>query len=130
MRDAMPVNRKATLASCFALAMSMAVVSAHAKPKTGALRPIIAQIVADPQKYADRRIEIYGLVIESDATSRTFRLQDVSQHPLLIDGKRLPAVAVGDQVELAGILRVNGKDLLLAAKSLKHVQVIAGGGCC
>jgi hypothetical protein len=127
----MPVKRKAALASCFALAMSIFVAVADAKPpKTAALRPIIAQIVADPQKYADRRIEIYGLVVGSDVTSRTFQLQDVSQHPLLIDGKRLPAVAVGDQVELAGILRVNGKDLLLAAKSLKRVQVVAGGGCC
>jgi hypothetical protein len=109
----------------------MIIVSVDARTrKAGTLRPIIAQIVADPEKYANHRVEIYGLVTESDAASRTFMLQDVSQRPLLIDGKKLPTVVAGDQVELIGILRANGKELSLAGKSLMHVQVIAGGGCC
>jgi hypothetical protein len=127
MRGAMSVNR------IYPVALAIAVASAGAvakSPRPAVLRPIIAQIVAEPEKYVDRQIEIYGLVVEADTAAHTFMLQDVSQRPLLIDGKKLVPVVTGDQVELAGILRMNGKDLELVASGLKRVKVIAGGGCC
>jgi len=126
----MSVNRTYPVALAVAIASAMLGDAAAKSPKLAAPRPIIAQIVAEPEKYAGRQIEIYGLVVESDTAAHTFMLQDVSQRPLLIDGKKLTPVVTGDQVELAGILRMNGKDLKLVASGLKHVKVIAGGGCC
>jgi hypothetical protein len=112
------------------LAFAIFADAAAKPPKPAALRPIIAQMVAEPEKYIGHQIEIYGLVVESDTAAHTFMLQDVSQRPLLIDGKKLAPVVAGDQVELSGILHTKGKDLLLVASGLKHVKVIAGGGCC
>jgi hypothetical protein len=112
------------------LAFAIFAEAAAKPPKPAALRPIIAQMVAEPDKYIGHQIEIYGLVVESDTAAHTFMLQDVSQRPLLIDGKRLAPVVTGDQVELSGVLQANGKDLLLVARGMKRVKVIAGGGCC
>jgi hypothetical protein len=93
-------------------------------------RPIIAQIVADPAQYVGRSIEIYGLVVDADVPSQTFMLQDVSQRPLQIDGRRIPLVISGDQIEVTGTIKVRGRDLLFEATSVKRVQVVGGGGCC
>jgi hypothetical protein len=60
----------------------------------------------------------------------TFHLQDVSQRPLTVDGARLPRIAVGDQVEIEGVLQGSGKDLVLVGLAMKRVKVTGGGGCC
>jgi len=125
----MPINR-IYAAVLIILAFAIFAETAAKPPKTAALRPIIAQMVAEPDKYIGHPIEIYGLVVESDTAAHTFMLQDVSQRPLLIDGKKLAPVVTGDQVELSGVLQANGKDLLLVARGMKRVKVIAGGGCC
>jgi len=132
MSDAMrSIRIFAILLGCLGLGDAVLATASRAELlKTDPSRPIIAQVVADPKKYVGHRIEIYGLVTESDKSAGTFMLQDVSQRPLLINGSKLPAVAAGDQVEVAGIVRKKGKDLRLDAVSLKHVKVIAGGGCC
>lgn len=93
-------------------------------------RPIVAELVANPDAYVDSRIEIYGLVIESNIAARSFLLQDVSQRPLLVDAHRLPPVAEGDQVQIEGVLRRTPKGLVLVGDTFKRVKVLAGGGCC
>ncbi|RTL55235.1 MAG: hypothetical protein EKK40_00365 [Bradyrhizobiaceae bacterium] len=97
---------------------------------TDLLRPIIAQIVSQPEEFKGQKIELYGLVVGSNAAEKTFMLQDVSQRPLLIDGHSLPPIKTGDQVEVAGFVRHVGQEISLVAKSVKRVKVLGGGGCC
>lgn len=98
----------------------------HEQPK----RPIAAALFAGPAGYAGVRIQIYGLVISSDLRSHSFELQDVSQMPLTVDGRLLPPIKVGDQVEIEGVLEVTGKSIVLRGERIQNVKVTGGGGCC
>jgi hypothetical protein len=116
-----------------AAAATSLTIPAHAGDAAAAKappRPIVAELFAAPAKFVGKRIEIYGLVIEAEPKRHTFQLQDVSQRPLTVDGARLPRIAVGDQVEIEGILQGSGKDLVLVAVGMKRVKVTGGGGCC
>ena len=93
-------------------------------------RPIAAALFAEPASYAGVRIQIYGLVISSDLKSRSFELQDVSQMPLTVDGRSLPPIKTGDQVEIEGVLQVAGKSIVLKGERIQNVRVTGGGGCC
>lgn len=93
-------------------------------------RPIAAALFAEPSSYAGTRIQIYGLVVSSDMKSRSFELQDVSQMPLRVDGRSLPPIKTGDQVEIEGVLEVAGKSILLRGERIQNVRVTGGGGCC
>lgn len=93
-------------------------------------RPIVAALFAEPSRYAGMRIQIYGLVVSSDIAKHTFELQDVSQRPLTIDGRRLPPVVTGDQVEIEGTVHVTSAGLVLVGEHVKSVKVTGGGGCC
>jgi len=88
-------------------------------------RPIIAQLFANPETFAGKKVEVYGLVIESDAKSE-FLLQDVSQRPLRVLGN----AAVGDQVTVIGTVQTGAMTIYLAAESLMATKVLGGGGCC
>ncbi len=93
-------------------------------------RPIIAELFAKPKAFAGRRVEIYGLVIESNITGTEFLLQDVSQRPLkIIGGKKLKAAA-GDQLTVVGTIRGHAGVPYLVAKRLIPTVVLGGGGCC
>ena len=94
------------------------------------LAPIIAQLVAEPEKYADKLLMIYGLVVESRSAGKVFMLQDVSQRPLKVVGRGRLKAAVGDQVTVIGRLKVNRGEPYVAAKTLIPTRVVAGGGCC
>jgi len=98
-------------------------------PKTG-FASIVAQSVADPGTYVGARIEIYGLVIQSDLTARELLLEDVSQRPLRVDTHNLSPIGTGDQVEIQGVVQQDADGLVLIGESFKRVQVVAGGGCC
>lgn len=87
-------------------------------------KPIIAQLYANPQDFIGRKIEIYGLVIESGADS--FLLQDVSQRPLKVRGN----AKAGDQLTIIGTLRSEANSIIIIADSLRETKVVAGGGCC
>lgn len=94
------------------------------------MRPIIAQMLADPALYANKRVTIYGLVVEREAPS-VFMLQDVSQRPLKIIGKRGVQAKVGDQVTVRGMLTKDASGgYVFVARWLVETQVLGGGGCC
>ena len=93
-------------------------------------RPIIAELFAKPKAYAGRRVEIYGLVIESNLTGTEFLLQDVSQRPLKIIGTKRLKAAAGDQLTVIGTIRRHAGFPYLVAKQLIPTVVIGGGGCC
>jgi hypothetical protein len=88
-------------------------------------KPIIAEIFAEPNRFSGRTIEVYGLVVQSDAKSE-FLLQDVSQRPLRVMGK----AAVGDQVTVIGKFHAASPAGFLAAEKLLATKVVGGGGCC
>jgi hypothetical protein len=94
------------------------------------LKPIIAELFAAPAAFADKPIEIYGLVIDTDRTHTRFQLQDVSQHPLTIVGNARLRATIGDQLIVRGILRGRGNDIYFVATSLIATRVLGGGGCC
>jgi hypothetical protein len=94
------------------------------------MTPIIAQLYAEPERYAGRPISIYGLVIEATSEGTVFMLQDVSQHPLKIVGGAMMKAAAGDQVTIVGTLRRDADGPYLAATSIIPTRVTAGGGCC
>ena len=94
------------------------------------LKPIIAELFAAPADFADKPIEIYGLVIDSDSTHTRFELQDVSQHPLTIVGNELLRAKIGDQLIVRGTLHRRGNDIYIVATSLTATRVLGGGGCC
>jgi hypothetical protein len=94
------------------------------------IRPIIAQMLHNPAAYAQKRVTIYGLVIERETPS-VFVLQDVSQRPLKIIGKRGVKASVGDQVTVRGTLtRDKAGSYVFVARSLIETRVLGGGGCC
>ena len=95
-----------------------------------AFKPIIAELFAAPAAFADKPIEIYGLVIDSDRSHTRFQLQDVSQHPLTIVGNARLRAKIGDQLIVRGTLRWRGKDIYFVATSLIATRVLGGGGCC
>lgn len=111
------------------LAWGWSVMHSGAVPKQPS-RPIVAEMVADPDAYIGTHVIIYGLVLESDLASRSFMLQDVSQHPIKVDGRNLPPIAAGDQVQIEGVLQRNASALVLRAEAITPVRVLAGGGCC
>jgi hypothetical protein len=94
------------------------------------LKPIIAELFAAPAAFADKPIEIYGLVIDTDRTHTRFQLQDVSQHPLTIVGNARLRATIGDQLIVRGILRGRANDIYFVATSLIATRVLGGGGCC
>jgi hypothetical protein len=131
----MRTSTRKFLLICLAASVTAAsaTVPAHAGEAVAAAappRPIVAELFAAPAKFVGKRIEIYGLVISAEPKRHTFHLQDVSQRPLTVDGARLPRIAVGDQVEIEGILQGFGKDLVLVGLAMKRVKVTGGGGCC
>jgi hypothetical protein len=88
-------------------------------------RPIIAQLFANPETFAGKKVEVYGLVIQSDSRNE-FLLQDVSQRPIRVLGN----ASVGDQVTVLGTVQMGGVAIYLSAESLKSTKVLGGGGCC
>ena len=88
-------------------------------------RPIIAQLFANPEQFAGRKIEIYGLVVESNIRNEFF-LQDVSQRSLRVLG----AAAVGDQLTVIGKINLSAQSLYLTAEQIIPTKVTGGGGCC
>lgn len=93
-------------------------------------RPIIAQILHDPGAYVNKQVTIYGLVIERETPS-TFLLQDVSQRPLKVIGKRGVRASVGDQITVRGALaKDKSGSYVFVARSLIETRVLGGGGCC
>jgi len=91
--------------------------------------PIIAQLYADPARYANRSVMIYGVVIET-GPGATFILQDVSQRPLSVVAYQKTKAAVGDQLIVLGFFHADANAPYLSAKALIPTQVVAGGGCC
>jgi hypothetical protein len=91
--------------------------------------PIIAQLYADPARYASRSVIVYGVVIEA-GPGATFILQDVSQRPLKIVADQKASPAVGDQLMVLGFFHADANAPFLSAKALIPTQVVAGGGCC
>lgn len=92
-------------------------------------RPIIAELIHEPQDYAGRQIIIYGLVIGSISDS-VFFLQDVSQIPLKIVGRHGIKAKVGDQVMISGVFRAGKGEPVFFAEKLLPTRVLGGGGCC
>ena len=90
--------------------------------------PIIAELLTTPERFADRDVAVYGIVVEVSDDGRAFLLQDVSQRPLRVLRRQARAVGVGDQVLVRGRFHVAGTHL--AAASIDAVGVTAGGGCC
>jgi len=93
-------------------------------------RPIIAGVVAEPQRFLGRRIEIYGVVVKTVEGGRRFYLQDISQRPLLVVAPVGVAAGLHDQYIVSGVLRRLDGELVLAAELLTPARVTAGGGCC
>jgi len=112
-----------------ALACGWGLMQAGAVSKVRS-RPIVADLVADPDSYFGKPVIIYGQVIKSDFSAGFFMLEDVSQHPLRIDARDLPPVRVGDQLLVVGTLERTKAGLSLLGKHLRPVRVLAGGGCC
>lgn len=93
-------------------------------------RPIIAGVVAEPQRYLGRRIELYGLVVQVQAEGTRFYIQDVSQRPMLIVAPQGLSVGLYEQYIVTGVLRRIEGELGIAAEQLTPTRVTAGGGCC
>lgn len=92
-------------------------------------RPIIAQLIREPQAYAGQEVVIYGLVIESVSDS-VFILQDVSQMPLKIVGKHGVKAKTGDQIMISGVFKSGKEGPVFFADKLLPTRVLGGGGCC
>src|SRR6185312_15070574 len=71
-------------------------------------RPIIAELIREPQVYTGQEVVIYGLVIDSVSDS-VFFLKDVSQMPLKIVGRHGVKARTGDQIMISGVFK-KGKE--------------------
>ena len=106
-------------------ALIFGISSQTERAETPITRPIIAQLFANPGNFVGKKVEVYGLVVESNSGT-DFMLQDVSQRPLRVLG----SASVGDQVTVVGTLQANAMTTYLSAESLKATKVLGGGGCC
>ena len=121
---------KKTTLSIAAIAAFLGQASVAAEiVRDDATRPIIAQMLNNPDAYTNKPVTIYGLVIEKKSDS-VFFLQDVSQRPLKVVGTRGVKAAVGDQITIRGVLSKNRDGLYFTARSLTPTRVLGGGGCC
>jgi hypothetical protein len=93
-------------------------------------KPIIAQLLHDARSYDGATVTVYGLVIEARDGGRAFLLQDVSQVPLRVHGRKGSRVKVGDQLLITGIFHANEGDPYLEGRLLVPTKVLGGGGCC
>lgn len=92
-------------------------------------RPIIAELMREPQIYTGQEVVIYGLVIRSVSDS-VFFLQDVSQMPLKIVGGRGIKAKIGDQIMIGGVFKMGKEGPVFFADKLLPTRVLGGGGCC
>jgi hypothetical protein len=93
-------------------------------------KPIAAHVFAAPADYVGKRIEIYGLVVETRRGGREFLLQDVSQMPLKVVRSDGMPTFPGDQVLVEGTVFLEGGRPTLAASRVRDTRVLGGGGCC
>lgn len=91
-------------------------------------KPIIANVIADPQSFDGKRIVIYGVVIEASDRGTVFLLQDVSQMPLKIVGADGLTASVGDQFLVYGVFH-NGNEPYIQADSLIPTELLDSCGC-
>jgi hypothetical protein len=114
------------LAVVAACAIALAAASSNFYPEQQSIqKPIIAQLYADPTSFSGRTVEVYGLVVESNAKNE-FLLQDVSQRSLRVVG----SAAIGDQVTVVGRFHASAQSIYLTAERLIPTKVTGGGGCC
>ncbi len=92
-------------------------------------KPIIADLMHDTRSYDGKAITVYGLVIGARKGGREFFIQDVSQMPLRVVGRRDVTAQVGDELLLIGTFHASQGDPFLEARSHLHTKVV-GGGCC
>lgn len=92
-------------------------------------KPIIADLMHDTRSYDGKAITVYGLVIAARKGGREFFIQDVSQMPLRVVGRRDVTAQVGDELLLIGTFHASQGDPFLEARSHLHTKVV-GGGCC
>ncbi len=116
--------------AAFALAWSVPQAQTTENAPGALERPIIAGVVADPQRYLGRRIEVYGVVVQLEAGGGRFYLQDVSQRPLLVVAPRGESAGLYEQYIVTGVVRRMDGELGIAAERLAPARVTAGGGCC
>jgi len=114
------------LVFAWAIAHAQTTEKAHRAPE----RPIIAGVVAEPERYLGRRIELYGLVVQVEAEGKRFYIQDVSQRPMLVVAPQGKSAKLYDQYIVTGMLRRIDGELGIAAEQLTPTRVTAGGGCC
>lgn len=114
----------------FALTWCQAGAEAPGKERAMIERPIIAGVVAEPQHFLGRRIELYGVVVKTTGNGRRFYIQDVSQRPLLVVAPAGKSARLYEQYVVTGVLRWLDGELGLAAERLAPARVTAGGGCC
>lgn len=93
-------------------------------------QPIIAGVLAEPDRYLGRRIELYGVVVKTESGGKRFYLQDVSQSPLLVHAPPGEQANLDGQYIVTGVLGRIGGELGIAAERLTPARVTAGGGCC
>ena len=110
------------------LLFALACATARAEPPVE--RPIIAGVVAEPERFLGRCIELYGVVVKTAEGGKRFYLQDVSQRPLLVLAPAGRSAGLHDQYIVTGVLRRMDGELALAAELLTPARVTAGGGCC
>ena len=91
-------------------------------------RPIIAGVLAEPDRYLGRRIELYGVVVKTEDDGKRFYLQDVSKRPLLVHAPRGEQADLHGQYIVTGVLGRMGDELGIAAERLTRARVT--GGCC
>lgn len=93
-------------------------------------RPIVAGVLAEPERYLGRRIELYGVVVRTESDGKRFYIQDVSQSPLLVQAPPGAQANLYGQYIVTGVLARIGGELGIAAERLTPARVTAGGGCC
>jgi hypothetical protein len=93
-------------------------------------RPIVAGVLAEPDRYLGRRIELYGVVVKTESGGKRFYIQDVSQRPLLVQAPPGEQAKLYGQYIVTGVLGLFGGELGIAAERLAPARVTAGGGCC
>jgi hypothetical protein len=92
--------------------------------------PIIAQLLAEPELFAQRLVVVYGLVVEATETGTEFMLQDVSQRPLKVIGNNALKAVAGAELTVIGTFHPDEGEPYLVAITIMPTRVLGGGGCC
>lgn len=94
------------------------------------LKPIVAEIVADPTMFQGQQVQVYGAVTRTADKGATLFIQDVSQIEMRVENHTATDIDEHRAVTVKGSVVVRGDEVVMVAEELILPEVSVLGGPC